>query len=270
MKTIKYFLPLLVMGTLMLASCKKEGCTDETAINYNDKAKKDDGSCEYLTQGTVAVEMSHVWGMSQAPFSLSTALIHPMTYDTLTYTAFKYYISNFELKRTDGTWWKHPESYFLVDASIPASMTLSLTGVPEGDYTDIRYTMGVDSLRNVSGAQTGALSTTNGMFWSWSSGYIMVKAEGMSPNAASGSFSFHLGGFSGANNIVTIKENAFGGTLNVTKTGSPKVLLSANAARMFHTYGSISTGSTVHMPGSNAVTLADGFYGGVNFVGIQQ
>lgn len=28
-------------------SCKKEGCTDPLALNYNEKAKKDDGSCEY-------------------------------------------------------------------------------------------------------------------------------------------------------------------------------------------------------------------------------
>lgn len=34
--------------TLGMVSCKKEGCTDETATNYNSKAKKDDGSCEYL------------------------------------------------------------------------------------------------------------------------------------------------------------------------------------------------------------------------------
>ena len=32
---------------LSISSCKKEGCTDETAINYDDKAKDDDGSCEY-------------------------------------------------------------------------------------------------------------------------------------------------------------------------------------------------------------------------------
>src|SRR5690554_982223 len=40
---------LLVLATLTLAtvSCKKEGCTDASAINYSDKAKKDDGSCKY-------------------------------------------------------------------------------------------------------------------------------------------------------------------------------------------------------------------------------
>ncbi len=34
----------LTLGTV---SCKKKGCTDETAINYNEEAKKDDGSCTY-------------------------------------------------------------------------------------------------------------------------------------------------------------------------------------------------------------------------------
>ena len=35
-----------------LTSCKKEGCTDSTATNYDEKAKKDDGSCEYPTPVT--------------------------------------------------------------------------------------------------------------------------------------------------------------------------------------------------------------------------
>lgn len=37
----------LTFGALVLVSCKKEGCTDDTAINYSDNAKKDDGSCLY-------------------------------------------------------------------------------------------------------------------------------------------------------------------------------------------------------------------------------
>lgn len=263
-------LPMFLVGALTLVACKKEGCTNPNAINYNAEAKKDDGSCQLPTEGKVTVALNHVWGMSQAPFNLNTSLSHPMNGDDLTFSKVKYYVSNFELKSIDGTWWKHPESYFLVDLSEPSSLELELSGVPVGSYTDIRYMLGVDSTRNVSGAQTGALSTTNGMFWSWNTGYIMAKAEGASPNATSGNFAYHLGGFSGANNILTTKENAFGGTLEVTAKGFPIVKLSSNVARLFHYYGSVSNGETVHMPGASAQSLANGFYGGFNFVEIVQ
>lgn len=36
-------------------SCKKKGCTDETALNYNEEAKKDDGSCVYKDVDTTIV-----------------------------------------------------------------------------------------------------------------------------------------------------------------------------------------------------------------------
>ncbi len=36
-----------------ITSCRKKGCTDETAANYDEEAKKDDGSCEYDTSYVV-------------------------------------------------------------------------------------------------------------------------------------------------------------------------------------------------------------------------
>lgn len=269
MKTINV-LSFFLLGAMTLVSCKKEGCTDPNAVNYNPEAEKEDSSCEFEKEGTVTLEMSHYWGTSATPFELNTQLTHPMTNDDLTFSTLKYYVSNVALKSTNGTWWKHPESYFLVDFSDPASTQLEISGVPEGEYTDIRYVLGVDSTRNVSGAQTGALSTSNGMFWTWNTGYIMVKAEGTSPNSGTGSFSYHLGGFSGANNIVTTSEHSFGTTLNITGTGSPIVRLSSNVARLFHQYGSVSNGETIHMPGSGAVTMAIPFYEGFSFVELVQ
>jgi len=38
---------ILFMGLAMLSSCKKNGCTDETADNYDNNAKTDDGTCTY-------------------------------------------------------------------------------------------------------------------------------------------------------------------------------------------------------------------------------
>lgn len=47
MKRNYILLLALAFITLTISSCNKEGCTDETATNYDPKAKKDDGSCEY-------------------------------------------------------------------------------------------------------------------------------------------------------------------------------------------------------------------------------
>jgi len=62
---------VLVMAaslTLGTVSCKKDGCTDETATNYDSKAKKDDGSCVYEetpAEGTVnktgAITANETW-----------------------------------------------------------------------------------------------------------------------------------------------------------------------------------------------------------------
>jgi hypothetical protein len=46
-KKMKKTLLLLGMVMTTLVSCQREGCTDPTAINYDQKAKKDDGNCVY-------------------------------------------------------------------------------------------------------------------------------------------------------------------------------------------------------------------------------
>lgn len=52
---MKKTLFLLAIASMVVAttSCKKKGCTDQTALNYNEKAKKDDGSCEYASSSLV-------------------------------------------------------------------------------------------------------------------------------------------------------------------------------------------------------------------------
>lgn len=45
----KISLLLVLSLSLFALSCKKKGCIDESAINYNADAKKDDGSCEYAS-----------------------------------------------------------------------------------------------------------------------------------------------------------------------------------------------------------------------------
>jgi hypothetical protein len=215
--------------------------------------------------GTLSVELEHVWGMNETPFALNTALTHPMTSEELTFTMLKYYISNVSLTREDGTVWNAPESYYLVDLSQPLSTQLSLTEVPAGHYTGLSFLLGVDSVRNVSGAQTGALDVANGMFWSWNSGYIFAKAEGTSPNAASGTFQYHLGGFSGTKKAMQTVSFSFDTHAVVEEGASPTVHLSVNPARLWHMLPGVATESTIHMPGNAAKDRMAAFAGGFAF-----
>jgi hypothetical protein len=215
--------------------------------------------------GELDIEFEHVWGMDGTAFSLNTDYIHPMNGEGLNFSTFKYYVSNIILTKEDGTQWKDSNSYYLIDLSKPTSLTLALSKIPVGTYKSMTYTLGVDSLRNVSGAQTGALSTTNGMFWNWNSGYIMLKAEGTSPASSTGSFAFHLGGFSGQYNIVTTKTVVFDTEkLEINKDHACSIHMSASPSYLLCN-DAIANGASVMMPGSRAKSLAMDFYSSVNF-----
>jgi hypothetical protein len=247
----KLIVAFTILTSFFFASCKK------------DEAPNDDNS--NLT-GQVNIEFEHKWGMNLVPFYMGVDMIQPKTKDTLKFTTLKYYVSNIQLKKSDGTWWVQPDSYYLVDASLPNTMVLTVSNVPTGTYTEMKYTMGVDSIRNVSGAQTGVLSAINGMFWSWNSGYIMIKAEGMSPNSPSEDFVLHLGGFKGEFNVVTVKNTNFGGELlNVSASATPQIHFIANPARFWHTNPSVSSLNKIHMPGVEAKKAAIDFYDGIFF-----
>lgn len=86
--------------------------------------------------------------------------------------------------------------YWLSDLSTASSMTVSASISP-GNYNQLKFLLGVDSARNVSGVQSGALDPAAGMFWTWNSGYIYFKIEGNSPASSepNGKFEYHIGGF---------------------------------------------------------------------------
>jgi len=125
--------------------------------------------------------------------------------DQFNVTTYKYYVSNIRFVNSNGTEYAEPESYHLINQAETSSLTFNVASLPAGTYTAIKVMLGVDSLRNVSGAQTGALDPMYGMFWTWSSGYIMAKVEGGFKHNTTGTntgFSFHLGGFSGQYNVL--------------------------------------------------------------------
>jgi hypothetical protein len=119
-------------------------------------------------------------------------------------TLLKYYISNITFTKSDGTEFKAP-NYELVDEDSINSKSFFVS-VPYGDYTKLRFYMGVDSSKNFAGAQAGELSADYGMFWDWSTGYLYFKHEGefLDSTGVIQPIVYHYGGIAG---LVTEEMN---------------------------------------------------------------
>lgn len=178
--------------------------------------------------------------------------------EKITVEKFRYYVSNFSI--TDEKGKKHilPAAYFLVDEADPASKKITLT-VPDVRISALQFLLGVDSMRNVSGVQTGALDPMKGMFWTWHSGYIMAKLEGTCEGlaAAGQRFTYHIGGFRfGVNTARYISLSVPEGTHNFRE-----MVIAADVQKWFSGRWNIRIKETpvCHSPGPLAVKFADNY-----------
>jgi hypothetical protein len=181
--------------------------------------------------------------------------------DSFNVSKFKYYISNIVLKKADGTTFVEPESYHLIDNSKGNKYSLVLDNVPAGTYNGISFILGVDSTRNTSGAQTGALDPALGMFWTWNQGYIFLMLEGYSPNSAgfNNAIVFHLGGFTQPYNCIRKVAPTFGTRdLIISESKTSKMEIKTDILKMFESPTLIKFGQTSEgMGGPIAVTIAN-------------
>jgi hypothetical protein len=159
-----------------------------------------------LDENKVNVSLNTV--VDGKPLVMSSGKYINANLDTFTVSMYKYYISNIELTGTNGAKYVEEYSYHLIDAANDATLRFTMGKVPVGNYTHMKVVLGVDSLHNVSGAQTGDLDPALGMFWSWNTGYIMAKIEGNSSqtNNSTNFISMHLGGFKGEFSAIRTVE----------------------------------------------------------------
>ncbi len=182
--------------------------------------------------------------------------------ESITITNFKYYITNISFITTNGAEIKIPDTYYLVDEKSPSSKTISLTA-GSNEFKGMRFLIGVDSTRNVSGVQTGSLDPANGMFWTWNTGYIQAKLEGTSPVSTEpfSEVAYHIGGFrTGENTIREINLN-FPNPLILNTTASSEIIIHADAMKWFNAAHEIKIAgqAACHSPGNLAVSIADNY-----------
>lgn len=168
--------------------------------------------------------------------------------EDFTITTLNYFISNVALKKTDGTVVKMPDQYFLVRQADKSTLMPVLKDVPAADYTEMTFTIGVDSVKSISSVEqrTGVLDVasygTDNMYWSWNSGYIFFKMEGISSVAPTNTgglkkYQYHVGGFGGrtaatANNLRTVTLS-LPSVASVRKSKSPTIHLIADISKVF-------------------------------------
>jgi hypothetical protein len=181
-----------------------------------------------------------------------------------TITKFKYYVSGVNAFFSGMASATEKESYYLVDESKPTSLTFSFAA-KANKYQVLQFMLGVDSARNVSGAQTGALDPLNDMFWTWNSGYIMAKLEGTSPQSTvvNNKIEYHIGGFSGVNNTLNyIPLNMPGNALLDIREGkTTEVIIEADIDKWWQMPNDlkIATNAVCHDPGALAKKFADNY-----------
>lgn len=213
-------------------------------------------------KGNLTVQFKNVFGGKELNLNDSISTYRNANGDDFKVTTFKYYISNVTLIAKTGDKVSIPDSYLLVNAADSTTLNQQITGIPEGKYTGITFTIGVDSLRNFAGAQTGVLDPAKGMFWSWNSGYIFVKLEGESPKstAKKNRLTFHIGGAKDPNNTIRTFTQQFPKTLKIADGKLPEIELTADASALFKGKTIVDFAKlNFTMGGPNSVVVADNY-----------
>jgi hypothetical protein len=179
--------------------------------------------------------------------------------EDLVVNRFKYYVSNIRLIDGTGKSVSVSSDYYLIDEADSLSKTIVITTSVK-QVAAIEFLLGVDSVKNVSGVQDGALDPLNGMFWTWNSGYIMAKLEGVSSTAKvpGNLFSQHVGGFrNGENATRRIRLELSNFKFRISNF----IIIEADINKWFQSVNNIKISEypICHSPGSLAMKIADNY-----------
>ena len=163
-------------------------------------------------EGPVDVTIQFAALVNGTTFTCGTSYPNVGTSDTeITPTDFRFYVSGVELLTAsggsepleleqDGLWQR--ENLALLDFENGATSCVNGTTatnttvrgtVPAGDYTGLRFTLGVPESMNHQDASTAAApQDLTALWWNWNGGYKFMRVDHTS-NAASGGWNVHLG-----------------------------------------------------------------------------
>lgn len=209
--------------------------------------------------GSIQIQFIHTANGRQVTLR-DSSYINPFG-ETYTVNKLKYYVGHFSLEGNIPAISNEP--YHLVNAANEDDNIL-LTVKP-GRYQSIGFTLGVDSIDNCSGAQSGALDPLNDMFWTWNSGYIFFKLEGTSPSSDADlhRIEHHIGGYKADQNVATAVQLVFpeNQPLAVTANKTTTLLIETNLDHYWHSRSEIKISEmpAIMTPGPLSKKIAANF-----------
>jgi hypothetical protein len=240
-KISRLILPLLLL--LLITGCEKE--------------KSDEGNLYVL-------KLHFQITANNEPLKTDQTYVNTLGED-FKISLFKMYVSHVGLLQ-DGPdpVAENRQGVYLLDTGNEATQSIEVPfdNIP---FSRIVFQVGIDSIWNVSGAQSGVLDPANGMFWTWNSGYIMAKLEGVSSfsNQVNNSFTYHIGGYKGEEKTQRriVLPLPVQGNWMLEKNSTTEITVRINLDKWFDGVHQLSIQSNpVNMtPGALAVKFADNY-----------
>lgn len=189
---------VLMFATLIiLISCKKVGCTDPCALNYDSSATKDNGNCEYSAT-SYSSEMSIIPYANSFDIVYDTIMYqHPLGYD-FSVATLKFFISDLKLYMDNGDSLVLQGAHYFNSKEGPTSIEIWNQEIPDGVFTGLGFDFGLNENYNYSGLFTNPPESL--MEWPipMGGGYHYMKFEGKFDSLGTiKNFNLHTGALNG-------------------------------------------------------------------------
>lgn len=169
--------------------------------------------------------------------------------ENVSFDQWRYWVSNVELTAKDGSTYKVPNSYYLMQElsaseavqgfTLPAGKrdAVNIPYLPAGEYTGIRFSLGVDQRYNdnlsLAAGELSVMQNMSNVSWMWNTSYVFTKLKGTVTPASGGARAFAIETGTNANyRTVTL---TFPAPISIGADYQPKVEVKADVAKMLGT-----------------------------------
>ena len=144
---MKHFCPIFIaLCIICFSSCKKRGCTDPTAENYNTEAEVDNGTCTYNNSSEihpiVQLNTNHLFDNSS--FSLDSIYQDDFG-NNIQFSRAQFYFGNPKFKNTTNSSVDSSRNYTIIN---PLESSYTFDTIQEGNYNELDVLIGIDAYTN--------------------------------------------------------------------------------------------------------------------------